>query len=221
MTQDKIKERIAKLLRLARDAGATSAEAENALSKARAMMLEHGLAEADTVEAELKIITSDLLDQDSKWKIIVACAVAKLMGVVSLTRGEQCYFVGRQDLIDAAGLTYLYVLEQIEAKYKLALTELGKHGTLDKRTRGELRKTFKQAAAQAVLDKVWQITAQQVSSERALVIIDQAAAAAREFVDEQIKPKKGRALRAISTGLGTGAGYDAGRSIKLQDEVKR
>lgn len=220
MTQDKIKERIAKLLRLARDAGATSSEAENALSKARAMMLEHGLAEADTVEAELKIITSDLYDQDSKWKIIVACAVAKLMGVVNLTRGEQCYFVGRQDLIDAAGLTYGYVCEQIEAKYKLALAELGKHGTLDKRTRGELRKTFKQAAAQAILNKVWQITAQQVSSERALVIIDQAAAAAREFVDEQIKPKKGRALRAISQGLGTGAGFAAGRSIKLQDEVK-
>lgn len=220
MTQDKIKERIAKLLRLARDAGATSAEAENALAKARAMMLEHGLAEEDTVEAQLKIITGDLYDQDSKWKIIAASAVAKLMGVVHLTRGERCYFVGRQDLVDAAGLTYTYVLEQIEAKYKLALKALGQHGKLDSKSRGELRKTFKQAAAQAVLNKVWDITRQQVSSERALVIIDQAKAAAEEFVQEQIKPKKGRQLRAISTGLGTGAGYAAGRSIKLQDEVK-
>ncbi len=219
MTQDKIKERIAKLLRLARDAGATSAEAENALSKARAMMLEHGLAEEDTVEAQLKIITGDLYDQDSKWKIIAASAAAKLMGVVHLTRGERCYFVGRQDLVDAAGLTYDYILGQIEEKYKLALKVL--KGSLDQRTRGELRKTFKQAAAQAVLNKVWDITRQQVSNERALVIIDQAKAAAEEFVAEQIKPKKGRQLRAISQGLGTGAGYAAGRSIKLQDEVKQ
>lgn len=220
MTQDKIKERIAKLLRLARDAGATSAEAENALSKARAMMLDHGLAESDTVEAQLKILTSDLYDQDSKWKMIAASATARLLGVVHLRRGDQCYFVGRQDLIDAAGLTYAYILEQIEAKYKLALAELGKHGKLDSKTRGELRKTFKQAAAQAVVNKVWDITRQQVSSERALVIIDQAKAAAEEFVKDQIKPKKSRAMRPISNGLGTGAGYAAGRSIKLQDEVK-
>jgi hypothetical protein len=142
------------------------------------------------------------------------------MGVVNLTRGEQCYFVGRQDLIDAAGLAYAYVCDQIEAKYKLALTTLGQHGTLDKETRSELRRTFKEAAAQAVLNKVWQIVSQQ-SSERALSVIDQAEAAARQFVYSQIQPKKGRALRTISTGIGTGAGYAAGRSIRIQGEVER
>ena len=222
MTQDKIKDRIRKLLALARDAGATSAEAEAAMAKARAMMLENSIAEQDTLEAELKIILSEGLDNGDKWQKLISWSVAKLLGCKTLQYlNGKVSFVGRPDLVDACEQLYAYVCEQIEAKYKLALAELGKHGTLDKATRGELRKTFKQAAAQAVVHKVYTIVRQQPSNERALVVINQAEAAAEQFIDDNITTKKSRALRPISTGIGTGAGYTAGKSIKLQDEVNR
>lgn len=221
MTQDKIKERIAKLLRLARDAGATSPEAATALSKARELMLEHGIAEEDTLEAQLRIIEGQTHEADHKWQRIVAWAVAKLMGVGNLVtfNKSHTWFVGRPDLVDAANQTFQYVCDQIDAKYQLALKDLSKHGTLDKSTRGELRKTFKQAAAMAVARQVELICSQQPSNERALVVINQAAAAADDYIKERgVKP--GRAMRAIATGIGTGAGMMAGKSIKLQNEVK-
>ena len=219
-----IRERIRKLLALARDAGATSAEAEVALSKARQLMLDHGITDEPTESTASPVRCGEIRDGlDNKWAIWLGTAAAELYGVSMLLRQEGAYyFVGRPDNIAAAEETLLYLIEQVEAKYKLALGALRDAGANNKQTRAELRRTFKESAAVVVCRRVKEIIAAQHTARngRALVVLNTAAKEAKDFVQEHIKPRTGRALTIGKSGIGTGAGIAAGKSIKLQGEVQ-
>lgn len=217
-----IRERIRKLLALARDAGATSAEAEVALSKARQLMLDHGITDEPTEGQSSPVRHGELHDGlDNKWAIWLVLASAELYGASMLLRGSHYYFVGRPDNIAAAEETLLYLIDQVEAKYKQALKALGEKGMNNKQTRAELRRTFKESAAIVVSHRVKAIiTAQHTAKNgRALVVLNMAAKEAADYVAEHIKPKA-RNLKSAKPGLGTTAGVVAGKSIKLQGEVQ-
>lgn len=218
-----IRERIRKLLALARDAGATSAEAEVALTKARQLMLDHGITDEPTESHSSPVRCGEIRDGlDNKWAVWLGTAAAELYGVSMLLRPEGAYyFVGRADNIAAAEETLLYLIEQVESKYKVALGVLRDKNMSNKATRAELRRTFKESAAAVVCNRVKEIIAAQHTARngRALVVMETAAQEAAGYVESVIKPRQSRMLSTFKSGIGTGAGLAAGRQIKLQGEV--
>ena len=102
----------------------------------------------------------------------------------------------------------------------LALKVLSDARATDKRIRADLRRSFKNAAAGVLCDRVNQILAAQStpSNSRALVIVNQDEAAAQGLLDSaKVKSTK---VTLTSHGIGTYAGREAGKSIRLQEEVK-
>ncbi len=96
---DRIKARIAALLRMTRGAGCTEAEAMAAAEKAAALMAEHGLCEADITigQASVNHATKGRSARDDLWRIVGYCTnTACVFEHVSGARGAALIFVGRE-----------------------------------------------------------------------------------------------------------------------------
>jgi hypothetical protein len=94
-----------------------------------------------------------------------AQAAAKLMGVECYTydEGRRGFeFIGREELIELATETMMYLFRQIEAIYKQSLPK-----GMTQRERAEFRKTFKAACALRVLDRAIEVMRDIRTNERA------------------------------------------------------
>jgi Protein of unknown function (DUF2786) len=215
-------EKVRKLLRLARDGGATENEAAVAMAMAQRLMLEHDIKDVEEKRHIDAVLGAWMeCERGEGWEIIVAQAVAKLFNCRSaVRRGAGSHqFVGKPENIEICGDTFLWVCAQVEVFYKHALKEYG--GRLDRRGRAELRRTFKDACALRIFHRVAEIVAKarnEIPAHMALVVVDQSLSEADDVMNGA-GYTTGRGIRP-KTGLGTGAGMRAGDNVQLQRKVK-
>jgi Protein of unknown function (DUF2786) len=224
MEMVKIIERIRKLLALARDKAASENEAATALAMAQRLMLEHDIKNVeDAVEVEAIRGGWVNVSRGDKWERVIASSVATMFNCRNVFRTDGAHqFVGKPDNIEVCEVTFIWVCEQVEQLYKVGLSAFRRRmGSLSKADRGDFRKTFKEACAMRIWQRVAEIVAaarNEIPAHRALVVIDQSLAAADELLNDV---KKGRSLSLRRSGFGTGAGHAAGDQVKLQREVKK
>jgi len=219
---EKIRDRIRKLLRLAKDKGATEAEAANAMAMASRLMLEHNIEHIDD-EKEAKAIWGPVMTTPYKeeWHRTIGSSVALLYSCRHVLYGG-CFhqFVGKATNVTVCEETFVWACEQVEELYKVGLVAFkDRLGRLSKSQRGNFRATFKDACAQGISLRVREIVEKNmrdIPSWKSLVVIDQALAEASAMVEGL--PTRELAVR--KGGLGTGAGYMASEQVKLQHQMK-
>jgi hypothetical protein len=135
-------------------------------------------------------------------------------------------FVGRQDNIDAAEATLLFLSRQVEAVYKARLPK-----GVDKRDRAEYRRTFKDACANRISTRANQLMrdmvlnndlAKAATGSTALVVqgyFEQCFKEAEDMMKEEFPDIKSTE-RKYKYGLGSLDGREAGDQVKLRQEVK-
>ena len=227
-----IVERIRKLLRLARNKGATEGEAANALAMAQRLMLKHNI---DNVEEKVEEVAVrgdwHKFDVDKKWQQCLVSAVAKLFNCRSLQSGtgNGVQFIGKPSNVLVAADTLQWINDQMHDLYKQARkgfqNETGlRHGDAAyKLNSRNFRLNFKEACALRIWYRVNDIVAaarNEIPSHMALVVIDQALAAADDIVAGLGIKASGKGLTLRNSGLGAGAGRAAGDQVKLQHSVK-
>lgn len=221
---EKIHDKIRKLLRLARDKGASENEAANAMAMASRLMFQHNIEHVSDEELASDPVRRGSwmgVDRGDKWESIVAATVAKLYSCRHCVSGDDHQFVGKSANIQACQETFIWVCEQVEILYKEGLrtfkSELG--GALDQRLRAEFRKNFKNSCAMTLWRRAGDIVAANrgnIPDHKALVIIDQSL----EQADDLLKNlKKGKSLKVRTSGLGSGAGQSAADRVKLQSDM--
>ena len=150
---DSVKAKIAKLLNMTVENGCSEDEAANAMRMAAGIAARAGIELASCMtpeQAKQKATIKRTFAEMKVYESMAAEAAACLYGVEcnAPNYGKNGYwFVGRQDNIDLAEQTMLWLVQQIETLYKQHLPK-----GLDKRTRAEYRKSFKDACAL----RVWQ-----------------------------------------------------------------
>lgn len=218
-----IKDRIKKLLNLARDKGASEHEAARALELATALMIRHGI-EAKDVDDTPKLGSGAFLSLDDRWHWFAARAVATLYGAIPLFSSKRngFAFVGRLDNVEACEITLAYVVDQIEQLYKVALP-----AGLSKSERSDFRRTFKQACALRVLNRAVDIVAtfeeKGMPECTALVVQDHRKTLqqeAHDFVMRQAGVKARNTSLSVKVSAGSILGHLAGDRVKLNREVE-
>jgi len=227
---EQIKLKIAKLLNLARDKGASENEAATAMAMATKLMLMHGIAETDMHQSKTFADKSTTFEVDRDWMEVLVQASGKLFGCMTLkTKNREgatvFYFIGRPDNHDAAIATYQFLSDQVERLYKTSLPR-----GLTQKARAEYRRTFKYACAVRVYHRAEDLIAEMSSKDNvaatgttALVVQGHFEKLADE-VDEFLKHTgmKIRVTRARprSGGSGTMAGRMAGDSVNLRGTIR-
>lgn len=223
---ENIIERIRKLLVLAKDKGASEAEAATAMKMASDLMMKYNIDAGAVAEEreEVRVTRGNRTEPLAKWEGIIAQAVSHLYDCRTIHWGKVYCFVGRPFNVRACEETFPYVVEQVEALYKQGLLAFkGKMGRLSKDERGEFRATFKEACALRVWKTAREIKAaqkNQIPDHMALVVID----TMKEEIDQHFADTgvgKGRALTIRKSGFGTGAGMAAAANVKLQGRVNK
>ncbi len=218
---DAIKQKIRKLLAVANDGRGDLNSAANALKLAHDLMEKYGIEDVgEDQAATIDIVRGDIMSGfDKKWHTILGNAIGMLYGCqymnVRTKSGDIIQtFIGAQYQLDAAGETFLFVADQIEQFYKIALKAFD--GALTKAQRVELRASFKEAAALRIAARV--IVIMEKPSRNALVVVDTIRARIDAMMDEanvsntKIVPK---------LGFGSGVGFNAGGLVQIQKEVRR
>lgn len=223
--RENIVEKIRKMLRLARDKGASEAEAASAMAMAQRLMMRYNI---DNVEEKVEqiAIRGDWknYEVDKKWQQMLLSAVAKLYNCRSIfTRSGAVQFVGKPASVLVCADTLQWVTDQVNDLHKQALKAFRGDGRLTKFQYRDFRLTFKEACALRIWHRVNEIVAasrNEIPAHMALVVIDQALAAADDLMNEANIKKTGKAMKLRRSGFGTGAGYTAGNQIKLQHNVQ-
>jgi hypothetical protein len=222
-----IVEKIRKLLRLARDNGATEAEAGTAMAMAQKLMMQHNIDHVEDV-VEQHAVRGDWknYEVDKKWQQTLGSAIAHLYSCrfIMVKQTGQVQFVGKASNVLVAFDTLEWVTEQINAYHKQALQAFREDNgnKLSKFQYRDFRLTFKEAAALRVWHRISDIVAKarnEIPAHMALVVIDQALAAADDILKD-IGTRTMRATKMRRSGYGTGAGRAAGDKVKLQHTVK-
>lgn len=227
---ESIKQRVRKLLNLARDSGATEAEAANAMSMASALMLKYNIEVTDEPDAKTVGMSKRYcMGYSDSWHITCSSAAAMLYSCKNIVhnRGQAGYsFVGRLSNGEMAGETMEFLINQVEVLYKQYLPR-----GLSKEARAEFRRTFKQAAAMRLVNRVWEILEQmkkddnkalEYTGSKALVIVEsikQQLKEAEDFMKQQIPGVKTMKTRVLQGGSGTRAGIEAGNRIEINRKV--
>jgi Protein of unknown function (DUF2786) len=230
-----IVEKIRKMLRLARDAGATEAEAATAMAMAQRLMMQHNIDNVEEVVEQIAIAGDwHNYEIDKKWQQLLLMAIAKLYNCRSLmNRSGRVQFIGKASNVLVCADTLQWVTEQVSDLHKQALKafrldQLARNGEApDLRQRKhesrDFRLSFKEACANRIYQRVVEIVAaarNEIPAHMALIVIDQSLAAADEII-AGMNVKAGRAMRLRNNGFGTGAGRAAGDQVKLQHTVKK
>jgi hypothetical protein len=232
-----IKEKIQKLLAVAHDKGATEHEAATAMQMAMRLMTQHGISESEFKKIEKKARESAMFEADKRWMLWMANAAGRLYGCKYIRysggrESDKVTFVGREDNIDAAQLTYGWLCSQIETFYKQALPR-----GLSKSDRAEFRRTFKEACALRVFARVEALVKDMMANDAAasealalpapktgtaLAIISH-----RKELEDEVEQffaeagvRKSNRQVSIKSGSGSWAGNAAGNQVKLRQEVK-
>ena len=220
---DNIKDKIRKLLAVAHDKGASEEEAATAMRLAMTLMARHGIEQSQLGAEKPKVhIDTVTAEATKKYELRVAMAAGILYGcnLIAKNGGNDGFFyVGRPANIEAAELTYPWLLDQVEALYKAALPK-----GLSQTDRAEYRRTFKAACAERIymraIDLVKNPTA--IEGSTALVVqgyFNELAAENRAAIESQLKIKPMR--MGFRLGNGSVDGARAGERVKLRQEVNR
>lgn len=222
-----IKEKITKLLRLANDKGATEAEAAQAMAMAAALMAKYGVEVSlrEDGDDEATIRGDWFMGGDRKWHIIVGDTVCYLYFCKYVVRRQtgEFQFVGRPDVIAAAEMTFTWLVQQVERLYKECLPK-----GMSKAVRAEYRRTFKEACANRMRYRAWQILealrnddnlALEATGSKALVVKNAREQAINEAAEILKGQTKALTLKKSSTGIGTRFGDAAGQLVQLQHGV--
>ena len=224
-----IVEKIRKLLRLARGRGATEHEAATAMAMAQKLMLQHNIDNIEEITETIAIRGEwNGYELDTKWRKVLVQAVAKLYNCRTLTRGDDAIqFIGKPSNVLVAMDTLAWIDEQVVALYRQGRKAFRNSPRfadqkMSKQEGRDFRLSFCEACALRIWHRVGEIIAKarnEIPEHMALVVIDQALAAADEIL-AGLGVGKGRKLMLRRDGFGTGAGRAAGDQIKLQHSVK-
>lgn len=124
---EKVLDRVAKMLRLANDKGATEGERDNALRMAHATLAKHNLAIADVEsrDPQRKKNSDEKRGMHTQrfygrpWARMVASGVAELFfceyicGTATLAKDTAHYFIGRESNAITASIIAVYVIDSI------------------------------------------------------------------------------------------------------------
>ena len=185
--QEKIIDRVRKMLAIANDGRAPDAERDNALRMAHALLAKHNLAmsEVESREEQEDRITEQFLHKSFPWARIVAHAVGQLFFCEffyqhTFDAGKSYYnFIGRESNTATARAMTEYLTASIEKEArkaaKDALQGLG----------GKYHRDFCKGASAAIWRRVVEIrtaaeNSQQTSDSRALTIVSLYAQEAAE-----------------------------------------
>lgn len=213
MTEEEIKkakERIAKLLNMTVENGCSEDEAENAMRMAAGLAARVGIsleAVRPAGEAKPKINEKRIYKQMKVYESFCTEAAAVLYGVdcYAPNYGKNGFwFTGREENIELAEQTQLWLVSQVEQLYKQALPR-----GLSKRDRAEFRGSFKDACAERIYSrarelirkmKTDQAAAQEATGSNALVVagyFDMLKQEIRDYEHEKyVKPIEDRQRKA-------------------------
>jgi hypothetical protein len=214
-----IKSKIAKLLSLAHDEGATEHEAARAMELATALMMKHNISENELpTDQKPKMGYSEYNEWDKKWHKYAMAAVCQLYSVKSLVSREKIRFAGRLDNIDVAEQTYKFICEQVERLYKVDLPR-----GMSKSDRAQFRRDFKIMCANRVYQRAQEIVKN--LEKKAPEMTGSVVNARKQLMDEvnefigAVKYRKSRAVK-VNASLGSTLGYKAGDNVRLNWEVR-
>lgn len=225
-----IREKIVKLLNLARDKGASEAEAATAMTMATRLMLSHGIQESELQQSKAVAGRSELTEVDTDWQKILAQAAGKLFGCMtlfsrSMNGAPSFFFIGRPENHDAAKLTFNYLCDQVERLYKISLPR-----GMTQRDRANYRRTFKYACSARVYHRAEELVEEMKRGQHlegtggtALVVqgyFDKLDDEVDEFLKKANMNIRTTRSKARSAGLGTAAGRSAAESVNLRSALK-
>jgi len=230
--RDNMKVKVAKMLAIARDRGASEAEAATAMSMATKMMLLHGIKEAELQTSQEIAGRSENVELDRDWQEIIAQAAGNLFGCMTLLtrdriKGTPCfYYVGRPENHDAAKQTFNYLLDQVERLYKAGLPR-----GMVQSARAQFRRTFKYACACRIAHRARELVEEmkrgehttEVSGGTALVVqgyFDKLADEVDAFLASTGMKIRTKQARPRASGNGTAAGLAAGNAVNLRSALR-
>lgn len=161
---DAIKKKLAALLAMTPERGATEDESETAMKLAAALAAKHGIDLA-SIEGGKKIKMERKRDRTEMrlHQAYAAQAAAELFGVACelYKEGKEGFvFIGRDENVAMAEETMFWLFRQIEELYKSALPK-----GLSQKERAEFRRTFKPACALRVRERAIKIVRDMVRSD--------------------------------------------------------
>ena len=227
---DPIIEKIQKLFNLARNSGATEAEAAQALTLAHRLMTKHGL---DQTHVEVKPeVDKDYIKQTvQRWHQVIIMSVGEMFGTTPIFNrdGDGFNVVGRTVQRGATITTYVFIIDQIEAYYKLGLPK-----GLSKGQRAKWRKEFKLAASIKVSRRIDQIIEDMVKDDEsaiaavgctALVVMSHRAQLESEvddFINANVEGLKTREMvTRVKPTLASALGRAAGEKVRINQELEK
>lgn len=230
--RDNMKVKIAKMLAIAKDRGASEAEAATAMSMATKMMLLHGIREAELQTSNEVAGRSENTELDRDWQEIIAHASGNLFGCMTLFSKDKIkgtpvfYFIGRPENHDAAKQTFNYLLDQVEGLYKAGLPR-----GLSQAHRANYRRTFKYSCASRIYHRAGELVeemkrgehTQEVSGGTALVVqgyFDKLADEVDAFLASTGMKIRTKRSKPRSFGLGTAAGNAAGNAVNIRSALR-
>lgn len=226
MSEDKVRDKVRKLLNLANNEGATEDEADTAMRMASRLMAEHGIA-MDSIgiseEQKAKINKTIAVPGMKRHQIFAAQAAGVLFNCDPILAGNGLgvFFIGREDNAEAAEDIMFFLIHQIEHLYKRDLPR-----GLSQGDRAKWRKSFKEACGLRVFHRAVKIIADMKAEEvnaakasgagSALMIVNHFAVLAKEnqAVKESMTLKRGRSSK-MRAGIGTNEGRRAGDEVVL------
>ena len=220
---DNIKDKIRKLLAVAHDKGASEEEAATAMRLAMTLMARHGIEQSQLGAEKPKVhVDAATSEAVKKYELRVAQAAGILYGCNILIKNygkDGFHWVGRPANIEAAELTYPWLLDQVEALYKASLPK-----GLSQTDRSEYRRTFKAACAERICMRAINLVKNPTAIEGSTALVvqgyfDELTAENRSAIESQFKTRPMR----MSFRLGNGSidGARAGERVKLRQEVNR
>ena len=221
MNSPKALERIQKLLRLARDPGATPAEAESALLQAQRIMAENGLEDGeviDTATPEEAILDEDIsvVRRKEFWRGRLGVVIARNFRCKMYWRGRVdgrsgVHFLGRKGDVAIAKEVYIAALEV--ALQQVAIFLRANRGGL------KSRNAFLAGFADGLAAKYDEQVEQLKTTGTALVVVADAGVEAK-FVE--LKLRRGKPSDAGFRDQGArAAGQIAGRAFDARRNILR
>lgn len=228
MTQanEKVLERVKKLIALGTNAGATENESQIAMRRAHSLMAKHNIDMAQLSDKPAERATSESIHPGYRWARDITTIVAYLYMcriVFHPSRQRNKYrftFVG--EAVNTA------IAADIS---KFIVMSLKREAARGRRIHGTAWQTsFLHGAAQRITDRCWQLIAEakrgevdEVSTSKALVLAslyDQEDRLNQEYIDTLETTKTVARNIRINSSEGYYAGWEAGDRIQIQREMK-
>ena len=217
-----IHDKIRNLLEMA-EGKANDNESEQALKMAHTLMMKHGIEQSELHQGQAEPTIGEgnvVMDKIIRFHEYCGHAVNKLYGTRYVRTGKtNLRFCGRSDNVVAAELTFIYIVTQINEKYKAALPK-----GMSKRERAHYRADFKDAAAYEVYQRCVELTNQPSLTGGTALVVHQEQLS-REIDDyfeaQNIKSsRKSRGVTRSRNSAAFGAGIMAGQQVDIHKEVK-